>query len=181
MIQLLQSTLVDVLTVAPSSPQDFREKFESGKLAFERGRYGLSVSILEEASKLTHFYTKQGGEVRLWLVNAYQAVGDLDKAIKLCQELTRHPHNETKTHATTLLYILKAPRLKRRREWLTEIPDLTATGENFNKYRPANPGTIKKPPQIQWEDLSKINTKDNNFLWLTLVVCTCVLTGFLLF
>ncbi|HIK38253.1 MAG: tetratricopeptide repeat protein [Geminocystis sp.] len=166
--------------MAPISPQDFTEKLESGKLAFERGRYGLSVNILEQACQLTPFYSKQGGEARLWLVNAYQAVGDLDKAIKLCEELTGHPHQHIKTQATTLLYILKAPRLKRRREWLTEIPDLTATAGNFNKHRLTNPGKIKTPPP-QWEDLSKINTKDNNFLWLTLVVSVCLLTGFLLF
>ncbi|MBF2056678.1 MAG: tetratricopeptide repeat protein [Cyanobacterium sp. T60_A2020_053] len=151
--------------------EEFKKQYQQGKLAFERGQYRLSVECLESACKLIPQRTPQGGEVQLWLVNAYQAKGDTGRALELCQYLCSHPHGETKSQAVRLLYILQAPELQRPSSWMTPIPDLT---DSSNKYivnqSVSSPRKIKPKPQIELVDLSQVNTKDNSFLWLGLLV-----------
>ncbi|MTF39573.1 tetratricopeptide repeat protein [Cyanobacterium aponinum UTEX 3222] len=164
----------------PISESEFNNLYQTGKLAFEKGCYRLSIENLEKACQLASFYTRVGGEARIWLVNAYEAGRETEKAIALCEELTAHPHLETKKQALRLLYILKAPQLKRPEEWMTKIPDLNADTNNLIKYNPPSNGKkIKPPPQIVLEDFSKINTKDNRFIWLSLIVSGLTLTGLL--
>ncbi|MGP0128668.1 MAG: hypothetical protein ACTMUB_05210 [cyanobacterium endosymbiont of Rhopalodia musculus] len=57
-----------------------------------------------------------GGEVQMWLVTAYQAVGRLHHAITLCQTLTCHPCSDIRKQSKEILYILQAPKLKRPEE-----------------------------------------------------------------
>ena len=67
-------------------------------------------------------------------------------------------------------YIFKAPKLERRKEWMTEIPDL-ATLSDKSKIRVA--ASRKKPPvakqveEVEFINLSQVNTQDNRFIWLT--------------
>lgn len=165
----------------PISESEFANFYKIGKIAFEQGRYRLSIENLEKACQLASFSTRVGGEVRIWLVNAYEAAQQTEDAIALCQDLTTHPQMETKKQALRLLYILKAPQLKRPEEWMTKIPDLNADDNNRIKYTPpSNQKKIKPKPQIQLEDLSKINTKDNNFIWLSLIISILTLTGFII-
>ena len=165
------------------SQQEFELKYKRGKSAFEQGRYRISIDNLEQASQLTSPYSRSGGEVKMWLVNAYQAVGDTEKAIALCQDLLRHPHRETKKKAQQLLYIIQAPKLKRPREWMTEIPDLNTTSDYSPKYQPVvnNQKTMQTKRQIELVDLSKINNQDNNFIVVTLVITCLTLLGLFLF
>lgn len=169
------------MTVKPISESEFENLYQTGKIAFEKGHYRLSIENLEKACQLASFYTRVGGEARIWLVNAYEAAQKTEDAIALCEDLTTHPHGETKRQALRLLYILKAPRLKRPEEWITKIPDLNADDNKRIKYTPpSNPKKIKPKPQIELEDLSKINTKDNRFIWLSLILAALTLTGFVI-
>ena len=166
----------------PISREEFELRYKIGKSAFEQGRYRISVDNLLAAEKLVSPYTRRGGEVKMWLVNAYQALGNTQKAIDICQELTTHPHGETKRQAQKLLYIIKAPQLERPPEWMTKIPDLNAQ-ENSQKYQPVT--TKKKKPQpkrqIELVDLNAVNTQDNNFIWITLLFSCLALGGFFIF
>ncbi len=161
--------------------QEFEQRYRTGRYAFERGQYRLSIEKLEEACQLISLHTRLGGEARLWLVNAYQAGGQEEQAIALCQELCTHPHGETKRQAQRLLYIIKAPQLKRPKEWMTEIPDLNGTQASKPQYqRASTPRKIKPKREIELVDLSRVDTNDNQFIWFSLLFSLAVITGLFL-
>ncbi|MEM7725086.1 MAG: tetratricopeptide repeat protein [Cyanobacteria bacterium P01_A01_bin.45] len=149
-----------------------RTRYKIGKQAFEGGKYREAVENLEKANALLPRNSRISGEVRLWLATAYEAAGRTDDAIALCEQLKRHPFMETSKEAKRLQYILKAPRLKRPQEWMTEIPDFSALDDNDGKTR-FSANTKKSsldqtPEELEIIDLSQVNTKDNNFIWFVL-------------
>ena len=161
-----------------------RSHYQFGKKAFERGDYRQSVQALEKAVSLSERNTKAGGEMQIWLITAYQAAEQQQEAIALCEQLKRHPDWQTRQQAKRLLYILQAPRLKTRPEWLTEIPDLAAIDENAQDNRGAFQATTKpkrprpKPaPEPEPIDLSQVNTKDNQFVWVALIAIALTIGG----
>jgi len=151
-----------------------RTRYQAGKIAFESGQYREAVENLEKARALLARNSRLGGEVEIWLVTAYEAAGRTEDAIALCQQLRRHPHSETSQQARRLLYILQAPRLKRPSNWMTEIPDLAALSDNESKIRiaakPRKTSERKPPAEPEFVDLAQVNTKDNRFIWLALIV-----------
>ncbi|MEB3269030.1 MAG: hypothetical protein VKJ09_10865, partial [Leptolyngbya sp.] len=159
---------------------DFKQQaialLNAGQSAFERGNYRNSVTAFEQAVKLANPNTRLGGEISLWLVNAYAAADQADKATTLCEVLTRHPHWDTRKQSKRLLYILKAPKLRLKPEWQTRIPDLSELDTDGD--RPLNLSRYPTPPRAtakaqatepEPEDLSRMNTRDNGFLWAALV------------
>lgn len=157
-------------------------EYEAGKAAFECGQYREAVQHLEQASALVAPNSPLGGSVQMWLVTAYEAAGQREEAIALCQKLERHPDLETRKQGKRLLYIMQAPQLTRRPEWLTQIPDLGTLAEGETKYRQGSSGAgAKRSPQQRLEpepvDLSQVNTQDNRFVWVALIVMTLTLVG----
>ncbi|MTJ07282.1 tetratricopeptide repeat protein [Anabaena sp. UHCC 0204] len=150
-----------------------KSRYQIGKIAFENGQYRESVENLEKASALLVKNTRLGGEVEIWLVNAYEAAGRSEEAIALCQQLSRHPHYEVRQQAKRLGYILKAPKLKRPKEWMTEIPDLGTISDNKSKIivtaQPKKSPSKAKPVEPEYIDLSTVNTRDNRFVWVALI------------
>jgi tetratricopeptide (TPR) repeat protein len=170
----MKAVLIFVHTVSSESLEIAKVRYQSGKVAFEKGQYREAVEQLEKASALLSGNSRLGGEVQIWLVTAYEAAGRTDDALALCEQLKRHPHLETSKQAKELHYILKAPRLQRPREWMTEIPDLGAVPDNETKMRLTANHTksFKKemPPEPEFVDLTQVNTRDNRFIWLALIV-----------
>ncbi|MBL1210365.1 tetratricopeptide repeat protein [Geminocystis sp. GBBB08] len=164
------------------SETEFEQKYQTGKLAFERGRYRLSIEYLQQACQLVSPYSRLGGEVKFWLINAYEAEGESQQAIALCEELCTHPHGETKRQAKSLLSIIKAPKLVRPKEWMTEIPDLSDTSVTSSKYTKASASNRKIKPkrQIELVDLSSVNTKENQFIWLSLGIASMMIVSLLI-
>lgn len=158
-----------------------KAEYQAGKAAFERGQYRQSVQHLEKASALVARNSRLGGEVQIWLVTAYEAAGQTEGAIALCQQLKRHPHPETSKQAKRLLYILQAPQLKRPDEWMTKIPDLGSVADNESQIRLGSAPTSSKPSQKQSlpepVDLSQVNTRDNRFIWAALIAIALTLAG----
>lgn len=161
--------------------------YTNGQAAFERGSYREAVECFEEAVQLAKAATPLGGEIQIWLVNAYSAVGRQQDAIALCQILTRHPHLETRKLSKNLLYILQAPQLQRPTNWMTQIPDLDdLSADGAKSLGAAGYSTaIKSTPRTKFEespiDPSQINHQDNGFLWVALVGVALVLGGLLWF
>lgn len=129
-----------------------------------------------------------GGEVQIWLVTAYEALGERQKAIALCKTLKFHPSLQTRKQSRRLLEILEAPKLYKGSEGLIEIPDLSNLGENADKFPVASssretsgkaaPVKSKSPdPEV---DLTQVNTKDNQFLWVALIFLGLIMTSLLL-
>ncbi|BAY22838.1 hypothetical protein NIES2100_26020 [Calothrix sp. NIES-2100] len=157
-----------------------KSRYQAGKVAFETGHYREAVENLEKASALLSRNSRFGGEVDIWLVTAYEAAGRTEEAIALCEQLKRHPYSETSKQARHLLYILKAPKLKRPNEWMTEIPDLGKLPENESQIRvtvkPHQSSGQNKSAEPEFVDLSQVNTKDNRFIWLALIVIGLMLS-----
>lgn len=161
-------------TVSAESLEIAKAKYQTGKLAFESGKYRESVENLEKASALLTRNSRLGGEVEIWLVTAYEAAGRTEDAIALCQQLKRHPYSEVNKQARQLLYILQAPKLKRPSEWMTEIPDLGALSDNKTKMGGSSESRKSSgkqtSPEPEFVDLSQVNTRDNRFIWVALIV-----------
>lgn len=157
-----------------------KAEYQAGKAAFERGQYRNSVQHLEKASTLVARNSRLGGEVQIWLVTAYEAAGQTQEAIALCEQLKRHPHSEISKQGRDLLYILQAPQLKRPAEWMTQIPDLGTIADNSAPPRLnlRNSNTQRSPQQQPLpEDLSQINTRDNRFIWAALIAIGLTIGG----
>lgn len=170
--------------MSADSLEQFRAEYLNGKEAFERGRYRQAVQYLQAASQRVDRNSRVGGEVLMWLVTAYQAAGDSSEAIALCKSLIRHPHLETRKQAKRLAYILEAPELQIRREWLVEIPDMSSLDEGGSKISQMTTNAAVKKPKRQspetempLEDLTQINTQDNGFVWLAIVAIVALLGG----
>lgn len=157
-----------------------KAEYQAGKAALERGQYRQSVQHLEKASALVARNSRFGGEVQIWLVTAYEAAGQTQEAIALCEQLKRHPDRETSKQGRRLLYILQAPQLKRPAEWLTQIPDLGRVADNNTQTHLGSGTTSKRSPRQQISepvDLSQVNTKDNRFIWVALIAIGLTLVG----
>jgi hypothetical protein len=164
----------------------FDTDFQSGQIAFERGEYRQSVSCLLAALAQVQPNTKIGGEVQVWLATAYEATGQIPEAKALCQKLSSHPNLDTRQASKRMLYIMQAPELTRRDEWLIKIPDLSQI-EDAEGNAPVNNMPIL-PPKAKVKvksldeiyapvDLSQVNTKDNGFVSIALILTIAILIG----
>ncbi|MBW4616536.1 MAG: tetratricopeptide repeat protein [Desmonostoc vinosum HA7617-LM4] len=169
----MKAVLICVQNVSAESIDIAKTRYQRGKVAFENGQYREAVENLEKASALLSSNSRLAGEIDIWLVTAYEAAGRSDDAIALCERLKRHPHLETSKQARRVLYILKAPKLQRPSEWMTEIPDLGALSDNDQKVRvtvkPSQPAKPQKRAEPEFVDLSQVNTRDNRFIWVALI------------
>jgi len=152
--------------------------FEQGKDAFLQGEYRLSIEYFEQATANLSKATREGSEVRLWLVSAYQANNCSEDAISLCRELTTSPFPSTKELAKQQLYILEAPKLERPKEWITQIPSMEDVQPIQSVYVASKREPQKKELSIEdFEDLSQIETGDNQFLLAALGLAIAALIG----
>lgn len=161
-----------------------RQSYRVGREAFERGRYRESIEQFEASVELAGRSSILGGQAQVWMVSAFEALEKREEAIALCESITRHPHDTTRKEAKRLLYILKAPRLKIRPEWRTEIPDLTQLEEGKRASAPyakptkkRSPSRRKPKPEPEPIDLSQVNTRDNGFIWVGLLAIAALLAG----
>lgn len=161
-----------------------------GQQAFERGYYQAAMQQFVQAIAGVKPNSPLGGEIQIWLVNAYAAADQNPEAVALCRQLTRHPDHTTRQQSKRLLYILEAPRLKLRPEWQTQIPDLgaIAAGEEQDKLAsvryaatPKKPRRPRPKPEPKPEDLSQMNTRDNQFIWLSLAAAIAIVGGLVWF
>lgn len=126
------------------------------------------------------------GEAQIWLITAYEAAGERNRALDLCRIVSKHPDWDTRKQAKRLLYILEAPKLRMHPEWLTEIPDLTEIGDNddrnwggskFASTAPPKPAEEKGYVLPEPADPSKVNVGDDRSLWLALGAAILVVLG----
>ena len=173
--------------MTPEQLEIVKSEYTTGKAVFERGQYGDAVRHFEAASALVDRGSRFGGEVQMWLVTALDAAGQVQEAIALCKQLVRHPSIDTREQARGLLYILEAPKLTKRPEWLVEIPDLGALGDNQSSLKLGAGVTLKQSqPQPKWGipepvDYSQVNARDNSFIWVGLIGFGAAIAGLIFF
>lgn len=150
--------------------EEFRAYYDRGKQALENGQYKVSIEKLESAKNLVGFGSQLGADVQMLLITAYQAIGQRQEAIALCQELTNHPNLLIREKAKSVLYIINAPELQRPAEWMSQIPDLSSQETARPQYVTTKRKQTKKAQQeeISEIDWSQVNTEDNQFVWFAL-------------
>ncbi|MEM6500377.1 MAG: tetratricopeptide repeat protein [Cyanobacteria bacterium P01_C01_bin.89] len=130
-----------------------RGLLQRGKAAYESGRYRDAINTLETAAGvMQNPISPLGGEISVWLVTAYEALGLRDSALGLCRKLCTHPDFTVRKQARRLLEILEAPQLNRPKEWMTEIPDLSSLEEDersqvpISRPRKNTKSSVTEPP-----------------------------------
>jgi tetratricopeptide (TPR) repeat protein len=158
--------------------------YTTGQMAFERGLYRDSIDWLEKALTLISGQSALGGEIQMWLVTAYDAAGQGEEAIALCRKLSSHPNLETRQQSKRLLFILEAPKLQARPEWLTQIPDLdppNAAPRRYSAVGQAGQSSNAKsnePKSITDEPFEPIDPKESRgFLGIALGLSGVILLG----
>ena len=165
---------------SPEKKAQAKEAFALGQATFERGRYRKAIDYFQAALALSNPMGARGGDIQMWLVNAYIANGDNEEGLSLCRKLILHPDLDTKRQSKRLLYILEAPELEMRPEWVTKIPDLTdLEDDQGRRYAqvPKKPRRRKPKPEPEPLDLSQVNTADNQFVWIALIGIALTLGG----
>ena len=159
--------------------QKFQQLYYTGKKALENGKYRISIAKLESARELVSFATTLGADVQMLLATAYQAAGNKQQAIALCQELTTHPNISIRQKAKDVLYIIQAPELQRPSEWMSEIPDLSSSDTAKPKYVATKRRNLSKPQneELSEIDRSQVNTEDNQFIWFALILAIVTIGG----
>jgi outer membrane protein assembly factor BamD (BamD/ComL family) len=141
--------------------------YQKGVSNFESGNYQQAIALLERARALAILETTLGGEILIWLANAYDAVGKTEEAIAICRSLKNHPVNSVRKSARYMLGILTAPQLSKLEGVVSEVPILKSTDTYQSKpvARSKSSGDTEKKP-FREVSLEKPNTEsNNNFLW----------------
>lgn len=143
------------------------------ELTFERGAYHRVMEWANEA--LTHY--PAAGTLKLWQALALEAMGRTAEAIALTRPLLKYADADVVDQARYLLSVWEAPRLRRPREWLTEIPDLSHLSEegwNLTPMLPRKPSSRSHPTEIrsQSSDPAPGDRSDNGKMLWVLAIAT---------
>jgi tetratricopeptide (TPR) repeat protein len=162
---------------ADAKSSDAMLAYAMGQAAFERGQYREATDSFQQALALSPANSELGGAIQIWLVTAYDAAGQREEALDLCRQLRTHGDYDTRQQSKRLLYILEAPKLQSRPEWLTQIPDLSQAEVNRDRQVGRTGQTQAKPSAVKGiEPFEPIDPKESRgFLGLALGVSALVL------
>ena len=158
-----------------SAEQLASQLYQQGIADFERGNYQQAIALLERARALAILETDLGGDILVWLANAYDAVGKTEEAIALCRSLKKHPPNTVRKSARYMLGIFTAPPLKKLEGVVSEVPILESPDRYQSKpaARPKSSNNSNQKPfrEVPLEKPSPIDSRStNNFLLLAIAV-----------
>lgn len=159
-----------------SAEQLASELYQEGLSNFEGGNYQQAITLLERARALAILETTLGGEILIWLANAYDAMGRTEEAIALCRSLKKHPVNSVRKSARYMLGILTAPQLSKLEGVVSEVPILQSPDSYQSKPAPRSNVTTNNQKPFREVPLEKPNTEsNNNFLWFAIAVSLMLL------
>jgi len=148
---------------------------------FESGNYQQAIALLERAHALVILESRLGGDILIWLVNSYDAIGKTEEAIAMCRSLKKHPVGDIRKSAKYMLGILTAPPLSKLEGVISEVPILESpdtyqskpaarkTTQNSSNLKPFREVSLEKP---------NTDNSSNNFLWLAIAIFLAILTYF---
>lgn len=151
--------------------------YAMGQAAFERGQYREATDAFQRALRLSQANSALGGAIQIWLVTAYDAAGQRDEALELCRQLRTHGDRDTRQQSKRLLYILEAPKLQSRPEWLTQIPDLgQAEANHGSQMGRTRPPSVQASAPKEIQPFEPIDPKESRgFLGLALGISALLL------
>ncbi len=166
-----------------SQPNSAEQLYQTGIADFERGNYQAAVKQLEQARTLVPAQTSRGGEIQIWLANAYDAIGNSEQALALCRSLAKHPDQEVRKSACYVLGIISAPKLKKPEDAISAIPNLKNLDPSNNQIGGARskPSKASDRQDFQEETLSSPltdPTSNNQFLWIAMAIALISLLSF---
>jgi tetratricopeptide (TPR) repeat protein len=113
------------VTDNPSATEkSYQELYQAGVRSFEHGDYKQAIAHFQQALNGVNAGTKIGGEIQVWLANAYDAAGNPTEAIALCRSLKKHSDRDVRKSASYVLGILSAPKLNTLKDANSKIPSL---------------------------------------------------------
>jgi tetratricopeptide (TPR) repeat protein len=151
--------------VSPSQnpPENANQLFDRAVTEFEHGNYQAAIAKLERANQQANPLTTLGGEIQIWLANAYEAVGKNSEAIALCEQLKTHPDRQIRKSAAFVLEIISAPELNKLNANNSEILNLSNSLENSNfGYRSLN--LIESKSENRTLELSKPESHTTKYI-----------------
>ncbi|WP_103668696.1 tetratricopeptide repeat protein [Pseudanabaena sp. BC1403] len=162
-----------------SAEQLASQLYQEGVSNFESGNYQQAIALLDRARALAILETTLGGEILIWLANAYDAVGKTEEAIAICRGLKKHPTNSVRKSARYMLGVLTAPQLSKLDGVVSEVPILQSPDTYQSKpvaRSKSSSDTEKKP--FREVSLEKPNTNsNNNFLWFAIAFSLLLLAA----
>lgn len=138
--------------------------YRKGMAFFERGDYRESVLWFQQALK----ETPEDAELSLWLVQALDAYGAHDEALKLCRSFIRSPDPKIGKQARSLLAVMEAVPLSRPSRPLPDPKEydfnLSGTQSGGGGGGKASPTTAPKE-KISTEEISSASLP-TGYLWI---------------
>jgi tetratricopeptide (TPR) repeat protein len=134
--------------------------YRKGMAFFERGDYRESVLWFQQALK----ETPEDAELSLWLVQALDAYGAHDEALKLCRTFTKSPDSKISKQARSLLVVMEAVPLSQPSR---PLPDPKEYDFNLSSIQGGSGGTSPSPAAE--EKISTEETTDSlptGYVWL---------------
>jgi tetratricopeptide (TPR) repeat protein len=165
-----------------SMEKPYQEIFQAGIYSFERGNYQSAIAQFQQALSVVNEKTQIGGEIQIWLANAYDAVGNSTEAIAICRRLKHHSDRDVRKSANYVLGILSAPKLSDLKDAVSTIPSLqnlnssgSASGLTTSNSKSTNdlrPDRVEMPTQT---NNSESQSDLNLFIWTTSAIVLAIL------
>jgi len=94
-------------------PFSLSELLTEGITAAKEGRYPKAIKYLEDYCQTCNQHnSKDYIQAQIWLIQVYQVMGQSQRAISLCQILSKHPHAQIHTWANkTLISLSKSKKI----------------------------------------------------------------------
>lgn len=137
----------------PNTTPELISLLNNGKRLFEIEKYPDAIAQLQQAQILANSsnnsQTALGGEIQIWLANAYDAIGETKRAIAICQKLINHSDPTINKQANFLISIFSAPEINKLENVTSTLPplamDRSQAPKSFNASQlssdPANKAT----------------------------------------
>jgi hypothetical protein len=116
--------------------------YRKGMAFFERGDYRESVLWFQQALK----EKPEDAELSLWLVQALDAYGAHDEALKLCRAFTKFPDPKISKQARSLLVVMEAVPLSQPSR---PLPDPKEYDFNLSSTQSGGGGKASPSPATQ--------------------------------
>ncbi len=119
------------------------------EIALAKGAYRECLASLESLLKQTPLLSNQGGKIGILMITALIGQSNNEKALSICEILSKHKDDSIRQQAKQLLAILNSPELAKPKDWSITIPSLDFdTSLNQIKATSFNYGKTdsKKPP-----------------------------------
>lgn len=141
----------DMITNVGTTDED---DFSRAIAAMRRGQYRAAVAGFERAIEQAGGEGgSKGGQISVWLAQAYNAAGDLTLAIELLDRLEHtHPNRNVRKAATEIGFILRSPRLELDENNFVTIPEEIQRAPRRGRQEPEY-AKMEPPPErysLEW-------------------------------